>query len=165
MRNVVALIAFFGLFFLVSCDKSSYTEDFQLTKSTTGGTNGGFGTKPDPNATRDTLTASVYWDEHLLRVFLQGLSPDETSYVIVKQIPVSLLYTYSDLHMPAQFVPVAADIDINPIWQEVTIVFNPGFDPHQFLSYAELEAALHAANPEISIVNTDKYYRYQVVGK
>ena len=163
MRKVVALIAFFGLFFLVSCDKTSFTEDFQITKSTTGGTNGGFGISPDPGATRDTVTTAAYWDEHLLRVFLRGLSQNEVSYVIGKNIAVSYIYAYSDLHMPAQFVPVVADIDINPIWREEIITFNPGFDPHQFLSFAELDAAIHAG--EVTLTETNNFYRYQVIGK
>jgi hypothetical protein len=165
MRTVASLIALFGLFFLVSCDKSAFTEDFQLTKTTTNGSNGGFGTTPDPNATRDTVTASLYWETHVLRVFLQGLSQDEISYVVGKHVPVSNLYIYSDLHMPTQFLPVAADIDINPIWKEVLIEFNPGFTPYQFLSAAEVDAALHAASPEIRLTDTGNYFRYTVVGK
>jgi hypothetical protein len=35
MRKVTAWIAMFGLLVFMSCDKSSYTEDFQLTKTTT----------------------------------------------------------------------------------------------------------------------------------
>lgn len=163
MRKVVALIAFFGLFFLVSCDKTSFTEDFQLTKSTTGGNNGGFGISPDPGATRDTVSTAAYFDERLIRVLLSSLSQNEISYVIGKHVAVGYIYTYSDPHMPAQFVPVVADVDINPIWREETITFNPGFDPHQFLSYAELDAAIHAG--EVTLVESENFYRYQVTGK
>lgn len=163
MRKVVAMFAFFGLFFLVSCDKDTFTEDFQLTKTTTGGTNGGFGISPDPGATRDTVSTAAYFDERLIRVFLRGLSENEASYVVGKNIPVGYIYVYSDLHMPAQFVPVVADVDVNPIWRVQTISFNPGFDPHQFLSYAELDAALHAG--EITLTEEDSFYRYTITGK
>lgn len=165
MRKVaVLLLALAGFFFLVSCDKTEFTEDFQIgISSKVGGTIGGFGPHPDPNGRRDTITTYTYWEEHRLTAFLMGLSPDEISYVQVKNIPTSTIYAYSDLHMPAQYVPVVADIDINPIWREVIIAFNPGFDPHQFLSYTELEAALQAG--EITVTETDNYYRYQIIGK
>ena len=164
MRKVAVFLAFAGLFFLVSCDKTEFTEDFQIgVSSKAGGTAGGFGPSPDPNGRRDTITTPAYIQEHLITVFLRGLSPDEISYVQAKNIPTSTIYAYSDLHMPAQFVPVVADIETNPIWREVTISFNPGFDPHQFLSYTELEAALHAG--EITLTETNNYYRYDVIGK
>ncbi len=167
MKKVTAWIAFFSLFFFVSCDKSSFTEDFQLTKSTTGGgNNGGFGINPDPDATRgDTVTTSVYIQEKLVRAFLLGLTQNEISYVVGKHVPVSTIYSYSNLHMPAQFLPLTDDIATNPIWREIDIVFNPGFTAHQFTSVDELNAALHATNPEISLVNTDFYYRYTIIGK
>ena len=160
MRKVVALIAFFGMFFLVSCDKNSFTEDFQITKSTTGGTNGGFGITPDPGATRDTVTTRVYINEFLVTAFLRGLSANVINYVVAKNVPVSYIYIYSDLHLPAQYIPVIAEIDVNPIMREQLITFNPGFDPHQFLSFAELDAALHAG--EITLTPTDRYYRYEI---
>jgi hypothetical protein len=163
MRKVAALIAFFGLFFLVSCDKSTVTDDFVLIKSTTGGNSGGFGISPDPNATRDTVTTGAYYDERLLRVFLRGLSQNEISYVVGRQVPVSYIYVYSDLHMPGQYIPVVADVDINPIWRQQTITFNPGFDPHQFLSFAELDAAKNAG--EVTLTENDFFFRYEVKAK
>jgi len=164
MRKVAFLFAFAGLFLLASCDKTSFTEDFQITKSATGGSNGGFGATLDPNnpTTRDTVTVTVYVEEHFIRVLLLSLSQDEISYIIARQIPTSYIYTYSDLHMPAQFVPVGRDIN-DPIWREANITFNPGFDPHQFLSFAEIEAAIHAG--EITITDTDNFYRYNILGK
>src|SRR6476660_9299028 len=70
MRKVTALLAFFGLFAFMSCDKSSYTEDFQMTKTTTSGNNGGFGITPGPGTTRDSVRTSVYWETHLLDAFM-----------------------------------------------------------------------------------------------
>jgi hypothetical protein len=164
MRKVTAWIAMFGLLvFMSSCDKSSYTEDFQLTKTTTTGNNGGFGISPDPGATRDSVRTTLYFEERLLSTFLMGLSPNEISYVIGKHVPTSTIYTYSDLHQPAAFVPVTDDINFNPIWREWQIDFNPGFTPYQFTSSAQIDSSLHAA--EITVTQTDNFYRYIITGK
>ena len=163
MRKVAVLFAFAGLFLLVSCDKTSFTEDFQITSKANGGA-GGFGNNINPNSpyTRDTVTTNVYVEEHLIRVLLLSLSQDEITYILARQVPTSYIYTYSDLHMPAQYVPVGKDIN-DPIWREATITFNAGFDPHQFLSYIELEAAIHSG--EVTITETNNFYRYNILGK
>ena len=163
MRKVTAWIAMFGLLVFMSCDKSSYTEDFQLTKTTTGGNNGGFGITPDPDAIRDSVRTNLYYEERLLSMFLAGLSPNEVSYVIGKNVPTSIVYSYSDLHQPAAFVPVSNDVFINPIWREMQITFNPGFTPYQFTSSAQIDSSLHAA--EITVTQTDNFYRYIITGK
>jgi len=164
MRKVAVLLAFAGLFLLVSCDKTSFTEDFQITSHATG-TSGGFGASAgNPNNTvpRDTVTTRVYVEDHLIKVLLLSLSPDEISYLLARPIPVGYIYTYSDLHMPAQYIPVGSDIN-NSIWREVSITFNAGFDPHQILSNMELQAAIQAG--EVSITETDHFFRYNILGK
>jgi len=165
MRKVTALLAFFSFFCLMSCDKSSVTDDFVLTKTTTTGNTGIFGPNPDPGATRDTVTTPLYFEDRLIKSLLMGLSQNEISYVVGKHVPTSMLYIYSDVHMPTQFVPVTNDINTYPIWKEMLIEFNPGFDPHQFLSAAEIDAALHAASPEIRVSDTGLFYRYIITGK
>ena len=165
MRKVTAWIAIFGLFVFMSCDSSSYTEDFQLTKTTTTGNNGGFGITPDSSAVRDTARATLYYEERLLTAFLYGLSENEISYIIGKNVPTSTLYVYGDVHQPGAFVPVADDIFFNPIWREMMIEFTPGFTPIQFTSSAQVDSALHAATPEITVTQTDKFYRYIITGK
>ena len=162
MRKVTAWIAMFGLLVFMSCDKSSYTEEFQLTKTTTSGNNGGFGITPDPGATRDSVRTSVYWDDHLLDAFLIGLSPNESSYVVGKHVPTSTIYVYGELHTPGQFLPIVDDVDINPIWKVMTIDFNPGFTPVQFTSAAQIDSVLHAATPEIRLTDAMQFYRYSV---
>ena len=52
----------------------------------------------------------------------------------------------------------------NPLWQQIRIVFNDGFTPHQFFSDEEIEAAAAGDNPEITLVATDEVYRCSVVG-
>ena len=52
----------------------------------------------------------------------------------------------------------------NPLWQQVLIVFNAGFTPHQFTEDEAVKAAAAGANPEITLVVTDEMYRCSVVG-
>jgi hypothetical protein len=162
MKKITAWIACLGFFAFLSCDKPAVTDDFVLTKSTTGGSNGGFGISPDPDATRDTVTTPIYYNEFLAKALLWGLSQNEISYVIGKNIPVSTLYSYNDLHSPSQFIPVADDVSEHPIWKQVNIEFNPGYTPYQFTSSDQINSALHAAPPEIRLVDTDFYFRYTI---
>jgi hypothetical protein len=106
----------------------------------------------------------LYFEERLLSTFLMGLSPNEISYVIGKHVPTSTVYTYSDLHQPAAFVPVTDDINFNPIWREMADrLLIPGFTPYQFTSSAQIDSSLHAA--EITVTQTDNFYRYIITGK
>jgi hypothetical protein len=52
----------------------------------------------------------------------------------------------------------------NPLWQEVQIMFNPGFTPHQLSSDTEVLAAASAVPPEITLIPTTEVYRCSVVG-
>ena len=50
----------------------------------------------------------------------------------------------------------------NPIWEEVQITFNPGFQPVQFTSDTDVLAA--EASGEITLTDTEEFYRCSVVG-
>jgi hypothetical protein len=50
----------------------------------------------------------------------------------------------------------------NPIWEEVQITFNPGFTPVQLTSDTDVLAA--AAAGEITLTDTEEFYRCSVVG-
>jgi hypothetical protein len=50
----------------------------------------------------------------------------------------------------------------NPIWEEVQITFNAGFTPVQFTSDTDVLAA--AASGEITLTDTEEFYRCSVVG-
>jgi hypothetical protein len=50
----------------------------------------------------------------------------------------------------------------NPIWEEVQITFNAGFPPMQFTSDNDVLAA--AAAGEITLTDTEEFYRCSVVG-
>jgi hypothetical protein len=77
------------------------------------------------------------------------------------------IYASNDLDDEQDFIPVIDAIQgegFNPLWQQVLIVFNEGFAPHQFTSEAQVLAAAAGANPEITLVETDEVYRCSVVG-
>src|SRR5207247_4708552 len=50
----------------------------------------------------------------------------------------------------------------NPIWEEVQITFNEGFQPVQFTSDDQVLEA--AAKGEITLTDTEEFYRCSVVG-
>ena len=77
------------------------------------------------------------------------------------------LHASNDLDDEQDFIPVIDAIQgekFNPLWQQILIVFNEGFTPHQFFSEEEIEEAAAGDNPEITLVETDEVYRCSVVG-
>jgi hypothetical protein len=77
------------------------------------------------------------------------------------------IYASNDLDDPQDFEPVINAIQgdsFNPLWNQVIIVFNPGFTPHQFTSEAAVLAAAAGPNPEITLVETFEVYRCAIVG-
>ena len=76
------------------------------------------------------------------------------------------IYASNDLDDEQDFLSVIDAIQgegMNPLWQQVLIVFNDGFTPHQFESEDEVLAAAAGADPEITLVPTDEVYRCSIV--
>jgi hypothetical protein len=76
------------------------------------------------------------------------------------------IYASNDLDDEQDFLSVIDAIQgegFNPLWQQVLIVFNQGFTPHQFTSEDDVLAAADGPNPEISLVPTDEVYRCSIV--
>jgi hypothetical protein len=81
---------------------------------------------------------------------------------------VNTIYATNDLDEDQDFHPVIDAIqgeDFNPLWQQILIVFNEGFTPHQFVSEEEVLAAAAGDNPEITLIETDEVYLCAVVGE
>jgi hypothetical protein len=77
------------------------------------------------------------------------------------------IYATNDLDDEQDFLSVIDAIQgegMNPLWQQVLIVFNDGSTPHQFTSEDEVLAAAAGADPEITLVPTDEVYRCSIVG-
>jgi hypothetical protein len=81
---------------------------------------------------------------------------------------INTIYVTNDLDEEQDFAPVIdaitghEDERFNPLWEQILIVFNPGFTPHQFTSEDEILDAEAAG--EITLVDTDEVYRCSVVG-
>jgi hypothetical protein len=109
----------------------------------------------------------AYYDGELFTINLLELSDTASASIIGKNPSVNTIYASNDLDEEQDFIPVINAIQgdgFNPLWQQVLIVFNAGFTPHQFFSDEEIEAAAAGANPEITLVETDEVYRCSVVG-
>lgn len=121
-----------------------------------GSTNGAAGQMP------------AFYDGELFTVNMKELTETASASLIEKNVSVNEIYASNDLDEEQDFIPVIDAIQgdgFNPLWQQVLIVFNPGFAPHQFLSDEEIEDAAAGVNPEITLVETDEIYRCSVVGK
>ena len=110
----------------------------------------------------------AFYDGELFTVNMKELTETASASLIEKNVSVNEIYASNDLDEEQDFIPVIDAIQgdgFNPLWQQVLIVFNPGFAPHQFLSDEEIEDAAAGVNPEITLVETDEIYRCSVVGK
>jgi len=110
----------------------------------------------------------AYYDGQLFTVNMKEMPKDASASLIANNSSINKIYASNDLDEEQDFIPVINAIQgdgFNPLWQQILIVFNPGFTPHQFVSDEEVEAAAAGANPEITLVVTDEVYRCSVVGQ
>ena len=106
----------------------------------------------------------AYYDGQLVTVNMFELPNSEV--LIDHNASVNEIYAYDDLDEEQEFTPIIDAIqgeDFNPLWRQILIVFNPGFEPHQFVSEEEVEDAASGDNPEITLVETDEVYLCAVV--
>lgn len=108
----------------------------------------------------------AYYDGQLFTINLMMLSSNASVSQLQHNHSINIIYE-SDPGLPDNqpFIPVLNAIQgdgFNPIWQEVQIVFNSGFTPHQFGSDNDILAA--AAAGEITLIPTNDVYRCSVVG-
>ena len=105
----------------------------------------------------------AYYDGELFTVNMTQLPNSDP--LIGHNPSINTIYASNDLDEEQDFIPVLDAIQgdgFNPLWQQVLIVFNPGFTPHQFFSDVEVEEAADAG--EITLDVTDEVYRCAVVG-
>jgi len=110
----------------------------------------------------------AYYDGQLFTVNMMELPEDASASLIANNSSINKIYASNDLDEEQDFIPVIDAIQgdgFNPLWQQILIVFKPGFTPHQFVSDEQIEAAAAAPNPEITLVVTDEVYRCSVVGR
>jgi hypothetical protein len=104
----------------------------------------------------------AFYDGQLVTVNMFELPNSET--LIENNPGVNEIYAYDDLDEEQEFAPIIDAIqgeDFNPLWHQILIVFNDGFEPRQFVSEEEVEDA--AASGEITLIETDEVYLCAVV--
>jgi hypothetical protein len=109
----------------------------------------------------------AFYDGQQVTVNMKELPAGAEGPLLANDPSVNTIYASNDLDQEQQFMPVIDAIQgdgFNPLWQQVLIVFNPGFTPHQFTSDEQVLAAAAGAHPEITLDVTDEVYRCSVVG-
>jgi hypothetical protein len=110
----------------------------------------------------------AFYDGDLFTVNMKEMPDNASASTIAHNASINKIYASNDLDEEQDFIPVLNAIQgdgFNPLWQQILIVFNTGFTPHQFFSDTEVEAAAAGPNPEITLVVTDEVYRCAVVGR
>ena len=126
----------------------------RTTVATAGSTKGAAGQMP------------AYYDGVLLTINSVELPEDASAATIASNRSLNRIYATNDLDEEQDFFPVIDAIQgdgFNPLWRQSLIVFNPGIEPHQFLSDEEVLDAAAGATPEIHLIVTDEVYRCAVV--
>ncbi len=110
----------------------------------------------------------AYYDGKIFNIIFVEFSSQAEATLIDKNPGINFIYQ-SDPGLPGgqPFISVIDAIPgdgMNPVWQEVQIVFNTGFTPHQFFSDEEVLAAATGSNPEITLNFTTEVYKCPVIG-
>ena len=103
----------------------------------------------------------AYYDGKLFTINFKLLTPDlhnNPSFNIIYQCDAC---EASGLNFVSVLDAIQGD-GFNPIWEEVQISFNPGFQPVQLTSDTDVLAA--ATSGEITLTDTEEFYRCSVVG-
>ncbi len=103
----------------------------------------------------------AYYDDQLFTINFKLLKPD-----LHKNPSFNTIYQCDACaEQGLDFVSVLDAIQgdgFNPIWEEVQITFNPGFQPMQFTSDDQILEAQQQG--EITLTDTEEFYRCSVVG-
>jgi hypothetical protein len=103
----------------------------------------------------------AYYDAQLFTINFKLLKPDlhsNPSFNIIYQCDSCVA---SGLDFVSVLDAIQGD-GFNPIWEEVQINFSPGFTPTQLTSDTDVLAA--AAAGEVTLTDTEEFYRCSVVG-
>jgi hypothetical protein len=109
----------------------------------------------------------AFYDGELFTVNMKEMPSNAEDSLLGQNPSVNTIFASNDLDEEQDFIPVIDAIQgdgFNPLWQQVLIVFNAGFRPHQFVSDTQVLAAAAGPHPEITLVATDEVYRCSVVG-
>lgn len=108
----------------------------------------------------------AFYDGELFTVNMKEMPDNASDSLRASNMSINTIYASNDLDEEQDFTPVIDAIQgdgFNPLWDQVLIVFNEGFTPHQFVSDEQVLAAAAGPNPEITLVETGEVYRCSVV--
>ena len=144
------------------------SRDYSTAPNTKGSTT--WRTTPGAHAKSANGAASqmpALYDGDVFIINSKELSETASGSIIARNPSHNEIYATNDLDDEQDFLPVLDAIQgdgFNPLWDQILIVFNPGFPPHQFTSDDEIEKAAAGDDPEITLVHTNEVYRCSVVG-
>src|SRR5712671_284361 len=108
----------------------------------------------------------TFYDDELFTINFKELSAQAEKATLAKNTQLNTIWMCDQCEADGfEFVSVIDAIQadgFNPLWREVQVSFNEGFEPRQLTSDTDVEAAADAG--EITLVPTDEIYRCSVVG-
>ncbi|HWZ36637.1 MAG TPA: hypothetical protein VNW51_10775 [Mucilaginibacter sp.] len=156
--KTIFYLALAGIILLAGCNKSGVapsatnSKDLNANTATTSlnSTNGSAG------------ITNVYYDGNLFMMNINPFTDQPASSLLAHNKSINILYE-SDGFVTVTNAIQGGGPGYNALWQEVDIVFNAGFKPHQFLSDNDILPAAAGPNPEITLVPTTEVYRCAIV--
>ncbi|GAC1313805.1 MAG: hypothetical protein NVSMB24_37560 [Mucilaginibacter sp.] len=152
-------LALAGMIVLAGCNKTAMKD---IAPVTTGNMtlNTTHNLNSNPNGSGGIIL--VYYDGNLFQMNSKLFTDQPASSLLANNKSINILYESNG------FVTVTNAIQgggpgYNALWQEVDIVFNQGFTPHQFLTDNDILPAAAGLHPEITLVPTTEIYRCDIV--
>ena len=158
MKTIIQL-ALAGMVLLAGCQKTD-------VKPASLGTNSNASMSINRNLSSNPNGSAgitlVYYDGNLFQMNSKLFTDQPAANILANNKSINILYEATG------FVTVTNAIQgggpgYNALWQEVDIVFNTGFTPHQFLSDNDILPASMGSNPEITLVPTSEIYRCDIL--
>jgi hypothetical protein len=160
MKAIIQL-AIVSIILLAGCKKTDLQENSPAVSPT-------FDAKIDTKSTMSTSPNGnsgiilIYYDGNKFQMNLKPFTDQPASSLLAHNKSINILYESTG------FITVTNAIEgggpgYNALWQEVDIVFNNGFTPHQFLSDNDILPAAAGPNPEIKLFPTTEIYRCDIL--
>ncbi|MDB5287365.1 MAG: hypothetical protein JWR05_2314 [Mucilaginibacter sp.] len=159
--KIIFNLALAGMIVLAGCNKTAMKDIAPVTTTKGNMTlNTASNLNSNPNGSGGIIL--VYYDGNKFQMNSKLFTDQPASSLLAHNKSINILYESNG------FVTVTNAIQgggpgYNALWQEVDIVFNTGFTPHQFLTDNDILPAAAGPNPEITLVPTNEIYRCAIV--
>lgn len=154
--KTIFYLALVGIILLAGCNKSGVAPSATKTNMNLNSTK----TLSSTNGSAGII--NIYYDGQLFMMNLKPFTDQPASVILANNKSINILYE-SDGFITVTNAIQGGGPGYNALWQEVDIVFNPGFTPHQFLSDNDIIPASQGNNPEITLVPTTEIYRCDIL--